>query len=105
MFDPKQLGGRIRSLRVQKKLSQEGLAELAGLNGKYLGEVERGNANISIANLAKLAEALGASLEGLMSFAHEQDREKILGELHGMLDGADDSRLKTLHRIIHAVIR
>ena len=105
MFDPKQLGNRIKSLRVQKGLSQDKLGELADLNGKYLGEVERGTSNISITNLAKLAEVLEVPLLSLLAIDHEKNRDDLLKDLHYQLATADDSQLKIIHRLIEAVTR
>ena len=105
MFDQKLLGNRIRALRVQKGLSQDKLGELAGLNGKYLGEVERGNSNISITNLSKLADVLGVPLLSVMDVDHERNRQELVMELHQMIDGADDGQIKIIFRVIEAVIR
>ena len=105
MFDQKLLGCRIRSLRVQRGLSQDRLGELAGLNGKYLGEVERGNSNISIVNLSKLADVLSVPLLSLLTIGHEQDRGKLLEDLNHLLEGADDAQLKVIYRVIEAVVR
>ena len=55
----KRLGQRIRSLRAELDLSQEQLAEKAGISAKYLGEVERGVGNISIDRLNGVAVGLG----------------------------------------------
>ena len=59
-------GQRLRKVRSRKGLSQEALAELAGLHRTYVSSVERGERNISIANIEKLAKALGVKLRDLM---------------------------------------
>jgi transcriptional regulator with XRE-family HTH domain len=57
--DPKvSFGIHLRGLRLQKGLSQEKLAELAGLHRNYVGGVERGERNIALLNILALARAL-----------------------------------------------
>jgi len=56
----------MRSFRVAKKFSQEDLADACGLHRTYIGSVERGERNISIDNMEKIAVALGVSLEDLV---------------------------------------
>lgn len=53
------VGERIRELRETKDWSQEELGFKSGLHRNYVGRIERGEQNIAIVNLAKLAKALG----------------------------------------------
>lgn len=54
----KNFGKRIRALRKERGISQERLALMSGLDRSYVGGVERGERNVSILNIWRLAEAL-----------------------------------------------
>ncbi|EHP4305045.1 helix-turn-helix transcriptional regulator [Salmonella enterica] len=56
----------IRKLRERQGLSQEALADLAGLHRTYIGSVERCERNISIDNIDRIASALGVSPSSLL---------------------------------------
>lgn len=58
-------GTRLRQLRLRAKLSQEQLADRAGLHRTYIGSVERGERNISLENIHALAGALGVDVREL----------------------------------------
>ena len=59
---PVEVGARIRTLRLAVGISQEALAERAGLHRNYVGSVERGEREVGITSLARLVGALGLSL-------------------------------------------
>lgn len=63
----KRVGARIRKIRKEKGFSQESLAFSSGLDRSYIGGVERGERNIAIMNLKKLAEALGLCVSELLT--------------------------------------
>ena len=59
-------GQKLREIRRKKGISQEKLADLAGLHRTYVSLVERGECNISLLNIERLARALGVALKELM---------------------------------------
>lgn len=62
----KAFGARVRELRKEIGLSQEGLAHEAGLDRSYMGQVERGKRNITLDNIYRIAEALGVEAGSLL---------------------------------------
>ncbi len=63
----KDVGERIRNLRKAGGITQEELGEKAGLNYKFIGELERGRVNVSLDSLGVIAEALGVRIGDLFS--------------------------------------
>ena len=59
----------MRRIRREKQLTQEKVAEAAELHANYISSVERGERNISICNIARIAVALGVSMEALVADA------------------------------------
>lgn len=62
------VGKRVKELRNRLGVSQEELADLAGLDRTYITSVECGRRNISIVNIEKLANALKVSLAEFFTF-------------------------------------
>jgi len=62
----KEIGFNIRGIREHHGLTQEELADLADLHRAYIGQIERGEKNIGIKNLEKIAKALNVSIKVLV---------------------------------------
>ena len=62
-------GLALRQVRKNHRLSQEMLGYRAGLHRTYVGDVERGRRNITLASARRLANALGISLSELVAIA------------------------------------
>jgi transcriptional regulator with XRE-family HTH domain len=66
-LDPalKRFGATVRTRREAQKLSQEKLAELADLDRTYIGGIERGERNLGLLNIVRVAKALKTSVAEL----------------------------------------
>lgn len=62
-----QFGSRVRELRLARGLSQEAFAEACDLDRTYIGSVERGERNISLKNIERIAAALEITVGELMA--------------------------------------
>ncbi len=58
-------GAKVRRLRQAKGLSQEAFADICSLHRTYIGAIERGERNVSLENIEKIAKALGISIASL----------------------------------------
>lgn len=63
------LGAAIVEIRKAKELSQEGLAQAAGIERAHMGKLERGKRNVTLLSLTKIADALGVPPSHLLSKA------------------------------------
>ena len=58
-------GQRVQELRKNRNLSQEQLADMAGVHRTYIGMVERAEKNITLRNIKKIAKALDVNIKEL----------------------------------------
>lgn len=59
-------GKQVRKIRLEQNLSQEELADKAGVHRTYIGMIERAEKNITLENIEKIAKALGVSPKELV---------------------------------------
>jgi transcriptional regulator with XRE-family HTH domain len=57
----------VREFRKARGLSQEAFADLCGLDRTYVGGIERGERNVALRNIERIAKALGISVSALMA--------------------------------------
>ena len=62
------LGRKIRETRVKEGYSQEELASRCGLHRTYISDIERGERNVSVENIEKIAKALKTEPDELLRF-------------------------------------
>ena len=98
-------GQRLRSLRKIRGLTQQQLGEEADLSYKYLGAVERGEENPSLAVIVRLAGALKIEPRDLFEFRHEaRTPAQLRKELDHLTKGADVATLRQAVKLLRALL-
>ncbi|AFZ02349.1 helix-turn-helix domain-containing protein [Calothrix sp. PCC 6303] len=97
-------GERVRVLRQARSLSQEALALAAELDRTYIGGVERGERNISLLNIQKIAQALDVSLTDLLQF---EQKTEVMREpaAKGFLNAKVIEEIGLSHEMLRQAIR
>lgn len=91
------LGKRIREERQRARLTQERLAELAGCNETYIGQIERGEKDPSLNIVVRIANALGVTVDFLLSDHVKVDRASgLIDELVALFKGRDPQEIRSL---------
>lgn len=89
----KAFGKRVRAVRKSKNISQEKLAELAGLHPTYISDVERGKVNASIYSCYMITNALDVPLSEFISlYKGDEEIENELAVLNGLIRQLDQKK-------------
>ena len=95
----KALGSRVRAVRVELGLTQEDLADRAGIAAESVSRLESGRLNLSVVKLEGIAAALGVSVGELLSDAPRPTQSVTPGQRRvlALLEGFDDRQLRQVH--------
>lgn len=94
------LGKRIQEIRKSKKLTQEKLAEMVGLDTPNLSNIERGKRFVSSETLEKIIKALNVKEKELFDFEHIKTREELILEINRLLLIAETKDIEFFYRVI-----
>jgi transcriptional regulator with XRE-family HTH domain len=98
------LGRIIRELRKRKGMTQDQLSEIADVSAKYLSEVERGNSNVSLLLLQRIASALGADMSALLCGCESASQDgKLKRGIWHELQKLKRQELERAERVLRAV--
>jgi len=102
----KVFGKRLRSLRRAKDLTQEQVAERAGLSLQSVGEIERGRGNPTLVNIERLSVALGEDLTALFDLGDVKlSKEQAEKELLELLGGASEEQVRAVLTMARVLIQ
>lgn len=94
------LGARIQQIRKSKRLTQERLAEMIGLDTPNLSNIERGKRFVSAETLEKIVQALGVTEKDLFDFGYIKSKDELISEICYLLNNSDIKDLEYYYRII-----
>jgi transcriptional regulator with XRE-family HTH domain len=101
----KVFGKRLRSLRRAKDLTQEQVAERAGLSLQSVGEIERGRGNPTLVNIERLSAALGEDLTTLFDLGDVKlSKEQAQQELLELLNRATEEQVRAILTMVRVLI-
>jgi transcriptional regulator with XRE-family HTH domain len=100
----KKIGERIRLIRREKGLSQEQLGELSDLHTNYVGQIERGEKNLTIESLEKVVQALEISMEQLFRHVDPMKDKDELMEINELLSERSSKDHAMVLKIIKSVL-
>ncbi|MEK3718453.1 helix-turn-helix domain-containing protein [Paenibacillus sp. FSL R7-0333] len=104
----KQVGARIRALRKEQALSQEALGEKGGFHFSYIGQIERGEKNVSLLNLHKIAESLEVNIIQLFAYQGEEfmvtAAESDIQDIVSMLREANDEKIRLAKNVLKELL-
>ncbi len=98
------LGQRIRRYRVENGWSQEKLAELAACHPTYIGQVERGEKNITVENAARISAALGVPLSRLFELPGESNEKSVPMQCYDLVAAQSTAAQARLFHILSEAV-
>ena len=98
----KNLGNRIREIRISNSLTQETLAEKVGISAKSLSQIELGNNFVSAETLEEICEALQITPKTLFNFDTNDSNISPIDDIINRLEN-NPQLLKTIHKIVLAL--
>ncbi len=96
MVDYKSIGMRIRTVRLEKKLTQEELAEAAGVGVTHISHIETGNSVPSLQVMVDIINALGCSADELLCMEIGKARPVLDGWLSELVADCDADEIKLI---------
>ena len=104
-MDKKDLGLRLRNLRLKANLTQEELAEKVDMSSAYYGEVERGKKVLGIDKFIGIVKALGVSADYILGNELPSGEPYIFDEITNKLKSLEPKQRKTAIDILDGYLK
>ncbi len=101
----KMLGERVRRERLSRKITQEMLAEKAGISASFLGQVERGERKPSLETVVNIANSLGVTVDCLLLDSYKTAPKSLVDELNFIIRETSEQEIKTVIELTKTILR
>ena len=95
------LGLRLKEYRENRKLTQDKLAEMVGIDPKHLSRIENGRNYPSLETLEKILDSLDVSYEEIFNFKLLVSKDELIKKINSRLEVLDESKLKLIYNIVN----
>lgn len=103
MVDYKDIGQRIRTVRLERNMTQERLAEAVGVGVTHISHIETGNSIPSVQVLVDIINTLGCSADELLCINIEKDRSVVSEWINDLLSDCSVGEVKLISDMITAL--
>lgn len=104
-MDYKKLGERMRKERLSLGITQEVLAEKAGISVSFLGQVERGERKPSLETVVNIANSLSVTVDFLLSDSYKTAPKSLIDELAYLVRETPEKDIKTVIEVTKTILR
>ena len=101
-LDYKAIGKRIKIARINADLTQERLAELAGVSPTHLSNIETGTTKVSTSMLVNIANILRLSVDDLLCDSVVKSKVQFEREIAELLEDCDDYEIRVIKDVLQA---
>lgn len=92
----KDIGLRVKMIRLRKEITQEELAGITGLSSPHISNVETGNTKVSLPSLIKIANALDSSIDAILFDNMTYTRHVVEDEVLKVVSDCDDKEIRVI---------
>lgn len=103
-LDYKLIGSRLKQARLNKKLTQESLAEILDVSVAFLSRVERGSLDISLKRLSQICEILGVTEGNILNGTSTTSRNYLNNDLSNLLKNCPPDKLKLVYELTKVIV-
>ena len=97
-------GKRIKELRKNKKLTQEQLAEMVGLDPKQICRIETGTCFTTFETLQKICCIFDIEIFDLFYFEHKKTKDALIKDMNKIFENASDEKIELIYKIVKTII-